>query len=414
MSEDIVCDVAIVGGGPAGLAAAAELRRLGAGRIVVLERTSAAGGMPLTCVHSPFGLREYGKLMRGAAYARELVERADREGVEIRTGTAVFALHPGGVLAAGDAEAPFTVTARRVLLATGAREAPRSARLVSGARPLGIFTTGALQNFIHAEKRLPFRAPLVVGSELVSFSALITCRQAGIRPVAMIEAGQRTTARWPAGLLPRLLGVPLLLDARITKIAGGPRVTGVEIEHAFHRRSLDCDGILFTGKFTPEASLARLGPLAVDPHSGGPIIDQFGRCSDPAYYAAGNMLHPIETAGFCWREAVATARRIYDDLAGLLPPAAGAIPIEIEAPLSYAVPQLVVPAPAGETRAIQLRVSEAARGRLCLRAGDRLLWSRRLSALPERRILVPLPGESQIADARRLRLTLEPAGGGKP
>lgn len=410
MSEDIVCDVAIVGGGPAGLAAAAELRRLGAGRVVVLERAAAAGGMPRTCAHSPFGLREYGKPMAGPAYARELVERADREGVEIRTGTSVFALHPGGVLAAGDAESPFTVTARRVLLATGAREAPRSARLVSGARPLGIFTTGALQNFIHVEKRLPFRAPLVVGSELVSFSALITCRMAGIRPVAMIEAAARTTARWPAGLLPRLLGVPLLLDARLTKIEGGPRVTSVEIDHGDRRRSLDCDGILFTGRFTPESSLARLGHLAVDPNSGGPEIDQFGRCSDPAYYAAGNLLHPIETAGFCWREAVATARRIAEDLTGVLPQRAAAVPVDIQAPLAYAVPQRVVPAPASDTRAIQLRVTEPVRGRISLYADGRLLWSRTLSVLPERRILVPLPDRDAIGSAGRLSITIQSAG----
>lgn len=409
MSEDIVCDVAIVGGGPAGLAAAAELRRLGAGRVVLLEREAVAGGMPRTCTHSPFGLREYGKLLIGPAYAKELVERADREGVEIRTGTSVFALHPGGVLAAGDAESPFTVTARRVLLATGAREAPRSARLVSGARPLGVFTTGALQNFIHVEKRLPFRAPLVVGSELVSFSALITCRMAGIRPVAMIEAAARTTARWPAGLLPRLLGVPLLLDARITKIEGGPRVMSVEIDHGDRRRSLDCDGILFTGRFTPESSLARLGHLAVDPNSGGPDVDQFGRCSDPAYYAAGNLLHPIETAGFCWREAVATARRIAEDLAGALPQET-AVPLDIQAPLAYAVPQRVVPAPASDTRAIQLRVTEAVRGRISLHADGRLLWSRTLSALPERRILVPLPDRDAIGSAGRLSITIQSAG----
>lgn len=406
IERDFEVDVAIVGGGPAGLAAAAALRRGGAERVTVIEREAVAGGMPRNCAHSPFGMREYNRVLFGAAYADALVDRASREGVQILTGTTVFALKPGGLVEVGDEAGPYAIRARRVLLATGARETPRSARLAPGARPLGVLTTGALQRFIHQERRLPFRKPLIVGTELVSFSALLTCRQAGIRPVAMIEARGRTTARWPAALLPRLFGVRLFLDAEITRINGGPRVTSVEIEHAFSQRSLDCDGVLFTGAFTPESSLARMSHLEVDAASGGPVVDQFGRCSDPAYFAAGNLLRPVETAGFCWREGTATARDILADLAGALP-APGGLPLVIGAPLAYAMPQRIVPAATGGARPIQLRVAGPVSGRLKLLAGDRLLWSRPLSALPERRILVPVPDASALAGATGLRLVVE-------
>ncbi|MFA5123437.1 FAD-dependent oxidoreductase [Zavarzinia sp.] len=409
MSErTVTCDVAIVGGGPAGLGAATELIRLGVERVVVLEREAKAGGIPRHCLHSPFGLREFGRLMRGPAYAECLADTAARAGAEIRLGATVTALEPGGSLAAVDHAGPFRVEARRVLLATGAREASRAARLVTGARPLGIVTTGALQAMVHLKKRKPFERPLVVGSELVSFSALLTCRSAGIRPAAMIEAGPRTVARWPSRLLPLALGVPLLFESRITAIRGTTRVESVDILQGRRQRTIECDGVLFTGAFLPEASLARLGPLAVDRGSGGPSIDQFGRCSDGAYFAAGNLLRPVETAGQCWREGVRAARAIAADLAGELPAEAG-VPLAIAGALRYAVPQRIVAAPAERSgRRLQIRVPAAVKGRLTLSAGKRILWSRRIDALPERRILLPLPDATALGDGETFTLTLTP------
>lgn len=110
--------------------------------------------------------------------------------------------------------------ARRVILATGARESPRSSRLLSGERPIGIVNTGALQSYIYLKHLLPFRRPVIVGTELVGLSALWTCVSHGIRPVAVMEEGRRPTARWPLGLFPRLLGVPIHYGARIVAIGG--------------------------------------------------------------------------------------------------------------------------------------------------------------------------------------------------
>ncbi|TMJ38229.1 MAG: FAD-dependent oxidoreductase, partial [Alphaproteobacteria bacterium] len=170
-------DVAIIGAGPSGIAAALALAQRGVGRVIVLEREAEAGGIPRHCGHKTFGLSEFGWLMSGPSYARRLAAEANALGIEISTRTSVLALKEGGELTLTDPDAGIkAIRARRVLIATGVRETPRSARLVGGARPVGVLTTGALQNFIYVKKSKPFRRPVVIGTEIVSFSALLTCR----------------------------------------------------------------------------------------------------------------------------------------------------------------------------------------------------------------------------------------------
>jgi len=392
MGETLACDVAIVGGGPAGLGAATELRARGVGHVVVLERESEAGGVPRHCAHPPYGLREFGRLMTGPAYARRLRADAQRSGVDIRTRHSVISLGPGGVLAVATPHGICSVSARRVVLATGAREAPRSARLVSGDRPVGVMNTGMLQACLTLEQCTPFLRPVVVGTELVALSALWTCLKHGIRPVAVIEAGARATARWPLGLFPRLLRIPVHVAARIGDIEGALRVEQVTIVSSDGCETrVPCDGVLFTGEFLPEASLMRAGAMRVDGGTGGPAIDQYGRCSDPAYFAAGNVLRPIETAGWCYREGRRIAAAVARDLVGLLPAPAPRINLRCGPGIRFVAPQAICRLDRSfGLQHIQLRAAHAVRGNLSMRQAGKLIWSRRVSTRPERRILVPL------------------------
>jgi NADPH-dependent 2,4-dienoyl-CoA reductase/sulfur reductase-like enzyme len=393
MAEDSA-EVVIIGGGPAGLAAASAARRGGVGHVVVLEREEAAGGIPRHCRHSPFGIREFRRLSGGPHYARRLVERARRDGAEVRTDTHVVRLEPGGKLALATPNGSATLIGRRVILATGAIETPASARLIPGERGLGILTTGALQSFIHLERLLPFRRPVIIGTEWVSFSAILTSLMSGIRPVAMIESGPQPVARWPCPLLPRLAGIELIYRARILDVVGKRRVEGVTIETPSGKRCLGCDGLLITGAFRPAAELVQQSHLALDPGSGGPSVDQFGRCSDPAYFAAGNLLRPIETASWSWAEGDRVGLDVARDLAGMLPKTERTVSVMTTEAIKFAVPQSLVPSALdGGLGALQLRVIRPAKGWLRLRIGDRAaVWERRIAARPERRILLPLTG----------------------
>jgi len=403
------CDVAIVGGGPAGLSAAVTLRRNGVDRVVVLERESNAGGIPRHCLHSPFGMREFSRLLNGPAYARRMVREALATGVDVRTNVNVVGLHAGGRIDVATPDGCYSLVADRVVLATGGREMPRSARLISGTRPLGVTNTGALQSMVHLKNQLPFAKPVIVGTELVSFSSLLTCRKAGIQPIAMLEENSRITAKQPSQLLARGLGIPIHYQTRLLAIEGGRRVERVIVaDHNGVEQSLQCDGVLLTGRFTPESSLARMAHLEIDPASGGPVIDQHGRCSDPAFYAAGNVLRAVETAGWCYREGGKIGKRIADDLAGVLPDRENEFTVAASGSVKYVVPQrIAVTDRAKSGDCFQLRFDHQAKGRLVAKSGGKTVWSKSMTVLPERRVLVPVPPLGLEGRSSRLEFLFE-------
>ena len=399
MSE--TADIAIIGSGPAGLSAAITLRKRGIRQVVVLERDGEAGGVPRHCAHPPYGLREFGRIMTGPAYAKRLAERARAAGVQIRCLHSVTQLLPGGQLEIATPDGRKQLRAERVLIATGARETPRSARLISGDRALGILNTGALQAYINLQGLTPFRRPVIVGTELVSLSAIATCQTHGIRPVCVIEQNDRPTARWPLTLFPRLLGIPLLLNSELRAIQGTARVEAVTVQAAGGAtRDIACDGVLLTGAFVPEASLVRGGHLLLDQGTQGPVIDQFGRCSDPSYFAAGNILRAIETAGWSFREGHRIALCLAADLEGRLPEPTTFASVRAGAGIKLVMPQrLAGPDSALGKRWLELRVTAPVTGRLRLSRGDRTLSETPISTRPERRVLVSLevlsaPGET--------------------
>lgn len=400
-------DVLVVGAGPAGLAAATELARAGK-RVIVLEREAEAGGIPRHCGHYPFGMREFHRLLRGPDYAARLREAALAAGVTLHTRTTVTALRPGAVVEITDDTGPATLTAGAVLLATGVRETSRAARLIGGVKPGGVIPTGALQGLVYLNHQRPFQKPVILGSELVAFSALLTCRHAGIRPLAMIEPGTRPTVRAPAHWLAALMRVPIHLQSDIAAIHGRAQVEGVTLATPQGPLVLPADGVIVTGGFRPDAALLRESHLTVDPASGGPVIDRWGRLSDPAYYAAGNLLRGVETAGWCWSEGRRTARAILSGLSGRLPEPGGAQLVLAHPALRLALPQIIGGAGAeGAHDRLQIRLAAPAKGRLRLVQEGQVLASARIDSLPERRLSLPLPATAK-ADLMTLEIEDRP------
>jgi thioredoxin reductase len=406
--SEALTDVIVIGAGPAGLSAATKLAQLGVS-VTVLDREAEAGGIPRHCNHPPYGLREFRRLMRGPAYARRLVAEAMAAGVSIRTQTTVTALHPGGTIDVTSPAGLETLTARVVLIATGVRETSRAARLIGGEKPGGILSTGALQGIVHLNGQRPFQRPVILGTELVAFSALLTCRHAGIRPVAMIEPTRRITARSPAIWLARVLRVPVLLGSTLEAIHGRTRVEGVRIDRHGQAQDLTADGVIVSGGFRPEATLLRQSHMELDPGSGGPVIDVWGRLSDPVYFAAGNLLRGVETAGWCWAEGRRVAHAIHAALQGRLPAPGGARLRLASDAVQLALPQILPLTAAkanGAADRLQLRLARPAKGRLRLIQEGICLLERRIDSLPERRITLPLPALHSGSD---ISLTLEEA-----
>jgi thioredoxin reductase len=306
----VAVDALVVGAGPAGLAAATALRAGGAERVMVIDREDEAGGTPRLCDHTGFGLRDLHRVLRGPAYARRWVQRASAAGVDIRTRSMVTTWADRGRAEVTGPAGLLTVDARAIVLATGARERPRAARLVPGTRPSGVFTTGQLQQWVHRQ-HLPLSGrALIVGAEHVSYSAVLTLREAGVRPVALVTDLPRMQTFRSFDLATRVgLRVPVWTQTSVTGVTGRDQLDGVLLRGPDHvERKVPVDVVVFTGDFIPDNELARQGHLSMDPGTNGPACGIDGATSASGVFATGNLVHPAETADVAARRAMAVGR----------------------------------------------------------------------------------------------------------
>lgn len=388
-------DVAVVGSGPAGLTAARALRDLGVESVLVIEREREPGGIPRHSDHSGYGLRDLHTVMTGPAYARTLAAAAVDAGVEIRTGTTVTGW-------AGDLSLETTspaglerIDAGAIVLATGARERPRAARRIPGDRPAGVLTTGQLQNLVHVHGRSVGTRAVVVGAELVSWSAVLTLREAGCATALMTTVHPRPEAYAAFTVPGRLvLGVPLARRTEVVRVIGRDRVTGVELRHldTGARTVFACDTVVFTGDWIPDHELARARGLDLDAGHKGPVVDTALRTSAPGVFAAGNLLHPVDTADVAALDGRHVAEQVTSFLTQPTQPAMG-VRLVADDPFLWVAPGILRPGDPAPARGRLLLWSSVHRSapRIEVRQDGRVVDRRRVAwpATPGRVFRVP-------------------------
>jgi thioredoxin reductase len=422
----VTAPVVIVGAGPAGLAAAIELRRRRVGPVLVLERETEPGGIPRHADHQGFGARDLRRVMRGPAYARRYAAAATAAGAEVRTGAMVTGWADDGGLALDvtSAAGRERIEADAVVLATGCRERPRAARLVPGTRPAGVMTTGTLQQLVHLHGRRVGTSAVVVGAEHVSFSAVATLAEGGARTVAIVteEPRHQSFAAFRAGATARYRA-PLDTLTEVTAIHGRDRVDGVSLRSFADgaTRRVACDTVVFTADWIPDHELAVLAGIGLDPGTRGPVVDAALRTARPGVFAAGNVNHGAEAADVAALAGRHAAAAIAAYVREGAPWPARSVPLRCAAPLHWVAPN-----------AIAAYAGPPPRGRFALRAhafleqpeievvqDGRRLWHGRLRRVqPGRSAALPAGWTGAVdpvggpVDIRVLRA--RPAGGAGP
>jgi thioredoxin reductase len=289
-------------------------------------------------------MRDLHRFISGPAYARRLTDSAIDAGAALETEAMVTGWSGERSMQVTSPRGVRTVTADAVILATGARERPRPARLIPGDRPDGVYTTGQLQNLVHVHHAKVGTRAVIIGAELVSWSAVLTLRESGCATAAMISAYPRAEAYAAfrsAGRL--LLDGPVLTGSRLVGIHGKDRVRSVTVEEVStgRRREIDCDTVVFTGDWIPDHELARTAGLQMDAATRGPVVDTALRTSRPGVFAVGNLLHPVDTADGAALDGRHVASTVRAWLRGGDDTVPSVAPIRVEPPFRWVTPQLI-------------------------------------------------------------------------
>lgn len=294
----------VIGGGPAGLAAAIAAKEAGCDDVLLVERDRILGGILNQCIHDGFGLHRFGEALSGPEYAFRFIDRLRQLKIAVLQNTIVLHLHRreggGGRLVLSTRGALREIEARAVVLAMGCRERPRGALSIPGHRPSGVYTAGAAQNFVNLENIMPGSRVCILGSGDIG---LIMARRMTLEG-AKVE-GVFEVMPWSGGL-PRNIrqclvdyGIPLHLSTTVTEIVGMGRLEGVRVAQVDAgrcpiegtERFVPCDTLLLSVGLIPENELAREAGIAMSPTTGGPLVDESCMTDAPGIFSCGNALH---------------------------------------------------------------------------------------------------------------------------
>ena len=311
-------EIVIIGGGPAGLAAAVAAQAAGAKKIVILERDERLGGILNQCIHNGFGLHTFKEELTGPEYAARFIEQVKQLSMEYRLHTMVMDITKERVITAMSSERGiYQIQAKAVILAMGCRERPRGALNIPGYRPAGIYTAGSAQRLVNMEGYLPGKEVVILGSGDIGLimARRMTLEGAHVNVVAELMP-------YSGGLKRNIVqclddyGIPLKLSHTVVKIHGKKRVEGVTLAQVDAQAKpipgteefYPCDTLLLSVGLLPENELSRQAEVPLSPVTNGPIVDENLETEVPGIFACGNVLHVHDLVDFVSEEAAQAGR----------------------------------------------------------------------------------------------------------
>ncbi len=350
--NELNVSVAVVGGGPAGLAAAVSAKKNGAEKVLIIERDTRLGGILKQCIHPGFGLNYSQKELTGPEYAGTFREEAEKEGVEALLDAMVLSVDAAAheITLVSPEYGMTRVRAKSIVLAMGCRERTRAGIQIPGSRPAGIYTAGAAQRLVNLENAVVGREIVILGSGDIGMIMARRMSLEGCRVKAVVEIMD-----YLAGLTRNRVqclddfNIPLLLQHTVTRIVGSERVEGVYVAAVGEDRKpipeteefIACDTLMLSVGLIPENELTREAGIVIAPVTNGPAVDQHMETSAPGVFACGNVVHVNDLVDNVTVESLTAGKYAALYAGGTLAPWEKAVPTVPGENVRYICPQVL-------------------------------------------------------------------------
>ena len=360
-------DIVIVGGGPAGLAAAASAKENGNDSILILERDKELGGILNQCIHNGFGLHTFKEELTGPEYAGRFIQKVKDLGIDYMLNTMVMDISKDKVVTAMNRqEGLFEIQAKAIILAMGCRERPRGALNTPGYRPAGIFSAGTAQRLVNMEGYLPGREVVILGSGDIGLimARRMTLEGAKVKVVAELMPYSGGLKRNIVQCLDDF-GIPLKLSHTVVDIDGKERVKGITLAQVDERSKpipgteeyYSCDTLLLSCGLIPENELSNSLGIDMERITNGPVVNESLETSMEGVFACGNVLHVHDLVDFVSEEAAMAGKNAVKYIKGETNNStAGRIDLVPEDGVRYTVPKYIRPENMADTLTVRFRV----------------------------------------------------------